>query len=185
MKRLSPLALFFLFSVSPLNADQGCKGHSCNNGDTVTVDTPVSVESTFSNTHQGSKAIALGAGDMDINDYYRSYGVAWGAWQGTQPNPLAVAKDLALEGRYEEAAMLRCSVKTVRRAFGGAESCIERLGTAPMEAPTPEPTVVHVDEDDDDRYRELEERIEQMQRPIIKRVGLSAEQKAALREVKE
>lgn len=121
-----------------------------NSGDTNLVNTP----------SHSSRAFSVSGSDMDIRDGYRSYSVLFGLWQDTKVNPLSLARQLAAEGNYEAAAMIRCSVKTVSKALGGKQPCIEALSKPPPAPPPPPPEVSEVNEDDED---EAEFQVEQLQ----------------------
>lgn len=100
----------------------------------------------------GIRSYAVGGADVDINDYYRSYSYLFGLIQETKSNPLAVARDLMVEGNYEAAAVLRCKPWGVHKAFGGRTKCEAAL-SKPAINPTP-PKTSGNDEDEDDEHEE-------------------------------
>ena len=138
-----------------------------------------------------SRALGVSGSDVDIADGYRSYSVLFGLYQDTKVNPLAIAGQLAAEGRYEEAAVLRCYPRTVHRALGGMDACVEKLGRPPAEE---DPAVEfhreqqQLVEDLRAKVRNLEEELAKpptvTQRTVIEQKPLLSEkQRAALQEV--
>lgn len=84
------------------------------------------------NNVEGDKAFGFGFGAAAMGECYRSWSVL--VWQGSQLNALCMARDLMAEGKYEEAARMRCHDGGVRKAIAGKrwgkaarETCVERL----------------------------------------------------------
>jgi len=188
--------LFFLaavaiviFLMSPVWADDD---HYSNYRDGVTS----SIDNSVSDT---SRAFGIGAGDVDINECYRSWSVV--LFQDSKVNKLCLARQQVAEGNFEAAAISRCSIRSVVKDYNDKAHCI-RLNTAHLLAPPPAESRVDDDEDDyredqmmlfedlQAKVRNLEQDYEkQMQAPpqVIRRTVqqpyLSAEKKAKLREV--
>lgn len=209
--RLGTIIVFFivlgLFLISmPLWAQDDCRGNrNCNQGSggngvtnnaggsnvldvttDVSVDSPVSVSNSDS-----SRAYGFGLGDVDINDCYRSFQILM--FQDSRANRWCMANDLDARGLHEAAAKMRCSLNAYEDIFEDHETCVAQ---STVSVPVPVVAAPHDDEDDDDVHRELYmqyemlreqmERIEQrpaVRREVIKKSGLSKEQKQALREV--
>ena len=187
MRRTSPffdivigvlLAMLLVLLFGPAFADEDCRGHSCNDsGPDISIDANSDVSTTVRDT---SRALGFGAGDVDINDCYRSYSVI--LWQDSKPNPLCLAQQLMAEGNYQAAAVLRCEPRSIHRAFGGKDACIKTLSvpTAPFQvAPVIDE---HIDEEEewheeqlqlqvdyDARIAQLEERLNRPAPQVIER----------------
>lgn len=230
------LLLWLLAISLPLAyADGDCKGHSCNGsggdiniggdtvnvgGDTITsgnVSVPVDVRGGTQSV-QGdkykSKALGLGLaisnfGDVAISNCIVSTQSAWGpirAKQDFKYDWMCVASWLDADGKYKEAAKLRCEkVKGLRDVFGDSCESIWTLGT-PMVVSMEEDTS---DEDFEEEHREelamlradfeaklqnLQEEVEvakrrpspppaQVTRQVVQQPYLSEKQKAALKEL--
>jgi len=98
----------------------------------------------------GSRAYGLSGGDMDINDCLATHSVFFGLWQGTHVNKLCEADRLNRDGKYQAAAELKCSVRSIRKVYG-REKCVESvILIAPP--PPPSPPVVVVEDDDDEEH---------------------------------
>ena len=129
------LAVVIVFDVAYASGDEVIQSNDMNTAGNV----------------GGIRSYGFGGADVDINDYYRSYSYLFGLIQETKSNPLAIARDLMVEGNYEAAAFLRCQPWGVYKAFGGKEKCIKALSKPPVE-----PTKVinqPVDNDDEDNER--------------------------------
>jgi hypothetical protein len=207
------VAFLVVVLALPAYASGDCKGQSCNNGGggdlttTVDVDTPINMQSSSNmssstSVNDSSRAFGIGMGDVDINDCYRSWSMI--GYQDSKPNLLCLARELMAEGKYAEAAELRCAPRAVRKALGGKEECIRKLSQLPVAEARSEPAPQRRNEEDEDRlretvaeqqelYEELMAKIRHLeskpaprpvvQREVIERNGLTAEQKAQLREV--
>ena len=103
-------------------------------------------QTTGNVTNKGS--FALGAGDVDIAQCYRSWSVI--LYQDSKPNLLCVADSLDAKGLYVAAARTRCSVKAYAKVFESVDECIE-LSTV---EPYVEPVAMPEPEDDDEDYHE-------------------------------
>lgn len=143
-----------------------------------------------------SRALGLGGSDVDIAEGYRSYSVLFGLYQDTKVNPLAIAGQLAAEGRYREAAVLRCYPRTVHKALGGMDACVAKLSRPPEdEAPAfhmeqqqammEQRQAVEVLRAEVERLQsDLDNQPEATERTVIQRQPfLSEKQRAALAEV--
>lgn len=109
------------------------------------------------NSISGSRSYGFGMGDVDINDYYRSHQALFLQW--TTPNLLSLAIYYDATGRYEAAAILKCSVKQVRKSLGKdcqSLSTVDPKDLVPRKQATKKPDT---DEDDDERYDALYARI--------------------------
>jgi len=118
----------------------------------ATTDLDSHINSTVSHA---SRSLGVGGSDMVINDGYRTWSALFGLAQGTQVNPLALARDLAIEGNYEAAATLRCKPRAVRSAFGGRENCITALSLPPAVAVVQPPASDEYLEDHEMEEQEL------------------------------
>jgi len=198
--RLLPI-LLLLSGVA--YAQDDCRGNrNCNDyggvdgvpsvTTSVSVDSPVDVNSSISNS---SRAYGLGLGDVDIAQCYRSWQVL--IYQDSKPNWFCLADSLDAKGLHKAAAELRCSVKSYRQKLG--DKCLA-LSTA--SSPAQPMADTHLDEEQELHLEqmvlveELRAKIAAMEaalnkpapRPVVRREvvekgGLTAEQKAQLREV--
>lgn len=196
------LILFFL-PLAALADDGHGHNHHGDGGD-VSVDTIVSSDSSsvLNNSVGGntSRSYGLGMGDVDIAQCYRSYQVL--IWQDSRANYWCMANDLDARGLHEAAARTRCSIKGYRNLFDTRQDCILASTASPLvTVPVPEPTVDedHLDEEEYHEeqqmlYEDLRAKIENLEgslqnRPprvterVVEQRGLSAEQKAKLREI--
>ena len=153
-------------------ADDDCRGnHNCTGGDgagvttvgvdsNVSITSPVSVESVSnfdSNVSHSSKAYAIGLGDVDINQCYRSYQAL--AWQDSRLNYWCVGESLDARGLHRAAALARCHIKGYRELFASHEECITENTMLPL-ADVPELAPV-IDRDKEEFQRQwLEEQQE-------------------------
>lgn len=144
-------------------ADDECRGHSCNGGDTILNGGDNTAENSA--LIGGSRSLSLGGSDMDIRNGYRSYSYLFGLIQETKANPLEVARQLQAEGNYEAAAYLRCQPWGIHRAYGGKENCIKILSVPVSVQSIPEPEAV-VDSDDEDEHEEYEQQFAMFQQQI-------------------
>lgn len=168
------MAAFIMFLMTPLYAgdNNGKRTRTDIELDSdVSVSNPVSVRDT-------SRAVGLAGGDVDINDCYRSWSVI--VYQGSMVNKLCLAQQLVLEGNYQAAAELRCSVKSVRRAFGGGEKCVFALSVPPPEPVTSSelPLVEDHFEEEEEYHEEQQELYADLEAKIQ---NLEAERRAAAR----
>lgn len=181
--------------------------HPVFGGGDTDVSVPVDVANqittgSVSNSYSSkSRAWGLGGGDMDINDFYRTYGILFGLWQDSKVNPLALAAFLQRQGNYKAAAMLMCEPRGVYKAFGGKEECVELLSIPPAEPPPLPSPPPEVNNDDEDNLRRefqsqlelLEERltntepdvkiIRQYDPAVQQRLDEDAERRAKAREI--
>ena len=117
---------------------------------------------TTGNVSYDSLGLGLSGADVDINQCYRSFSYLI-IYQDTKVNPLCLAQQLVAEGRYAAAAKLRCQPRDVRRAFGGKQECIAELSTPPNLPVIPVVMSDVIIEEDDDEYRQLNERLDQFE----------------------
>lgn len=195
MKILRPTNLFIILLAAvivmvaaPVWADKG---------DDIDTDSNATASGDFSNTvRDTSRAIGLGAGDVDIAQCYRSYSVI--IWQDSRSNPLCIAQQLMAEGNYEAAAVLRCQPWGIHKAFGGKQACIKALSVPPKESLVIEEAVFDDEHEEIEReyheeqqqlYEDLMAKIRniesgQKSRTVVQREEfLSESKKAALREL--
>ena len=153
-----------------------------------------------------SRAFGFGLGDVDINDCYRSYQVL--IYQDSKLNKFCVAQHYAAMGNEAAYQQVMCSIGAIKKLWDDKASCLaaHTLAVMPQQPlDTPEKILeIDHDEDEEERFhveqqelyedllakiRNLEEA--QNRSPVVRRevveqrVGLTAEQKAMLREVKE
>jgi hypothetical protein len=125
--------LILLLFALPAFAQDDCRGnHNCGSGGS----TPVDVNTVVGGST--TKAFSVGGGDMDINQCLATHSVLFGLWQGTHLNKMCVADGLDINGKHEEAAEMRCSVRGFRKVYG--DDCVEETMFRPP-PPLP-PTVV-------------------------------------------
>ncbi len=145
--------LIFLLLLCPLaNADN----HRYNPTETSTT------TQTGGDITHDILALGFSGSDVDINQCYRSFSYLI-IYQDTNVNPLCLAQQLVAEGRYAAAAKLRCQPRDVRRAFGGKQECIAELSTPPNLPVIPVVMSDVIIEEDDDEYRQLNERLDQFE----------------------
>ena len=155
----------------------------------------VANEIATGSVNYSSRAWGLGGSDVDINDGYRSYSYVFGLVQDTKVNPVAVARDLMREGNYEAAAQLRCTARGVWKAFGSKDACYAALSVPPAGVAE---EGIHRDLDEEHEEQQyqiavLQSQLSEMQMllerapaaPTVRVERLTAEQRQALREVKE
>ena len=147
-------------------------GHAYAGGDRLeaNADAAASVSgdtSLVASPSHSNRAFSVSGSDMDIRDGYRSWSVLFGLIQDTKVNPLTVARNLAAEGHYVAAAMIRCDIGRVAKPLGGKDACIELLSTPPTR-PTPPPATSEVNEDDEDEefYAEHMELVADLQAQV-------------------
>lgn len=168
------VALLILICM-PVWADEGHgHNHHGDNGD-VNTDTVVTVDagSDISNSisqRDSSTAIGLGGIDVDINDYYRSFGNA--IWQDTKVNKLALSVFQNSVGLHEAAARSRCSVKAVREDYNSFEHCV-KLNTVILPEPPGEPVSEEHLEDEEEYHEEQM----QLQIDLAERIALLEEER--------
>lgn len=122
-------------------AHDNCNGPSCN--DAVVIETIVPGSS--------SRGYAVGGGDMEISDCLATHSILFGLWQGTHTNPYCEADKMDAQGKYLEAAKMRCSTKKYQKVYG--KDCIDAVILSAPE--------VLVGQVPTDRYDELLQRLEQ------------------------
>jgi hypothetical protein len=118
-------------------------------------------------TYSGGRAYGFSGGDMDINDCLATHSVLFGLWQGTHVNKLCEADRLNRDGRYQAAAEMKCSVRSIRKVYGRG-SCVEAVMLVAPPPPPPPPVVV-VEEDDDEEEEWHDEQM-QMQQDYDERI---------------
>lgn len=145
----------------------------------------------------GGTALGLSGGDMDINDCLATHSVVFGLWQGTHINKLCVAERMNRDGKYQEAAEMKCSTRGFRNVYGRGQKCVDAVILS-------EPVVIeevedtHYEDEEDwheeqmQMQQDYEERIDALEaranRPRSTRVVeqkplLTEDQKARLEEV--
>jgi hypothetical protein len=190
---------FFLILMFPLVAlatEPKCNGNG--NCDDVNVSTVVmggAQSSSNTTTVKGSKAFALSGGDMDIADCLSTYNVLFGLWQSTKMNKLCEAERLNQQGRYLEAAQMKCSIWGYRRVYGGRKECIGAVMWVYIEPIDPEPIVTSAPPQiiesvgAIEEHEEMEAELEQAKQQIIynsKRIeNENAQRRAAARKALE
>lgn len=120
-------------------SDHKCQGNSCNNN-------------AMGPAASNAKMLAVAGADMEINDCLATHSVAFGAWQGTHTNPHCVAARLDADGKHQEAAEMRCSIRKYRKVYGRGQACIDAII---HKAPNPPQGLNR----SDDRYAQQEEEI--------------------------
>lgn len=178
-------AALILFSTSALaETPENCRGHSCNEGGDLAVETVIRGDTT--------KILSVGGADMEISDCVATYSILFGIWQDIKTNKLGCANQLQREGKYEAAAKMRCSVRGFRKPYGTREECEEAVITRVPEPDEPSP-------DQEARYQAMEKALADMQvtvaaqAELVKRPAprprpvqqpyLSEKQQAALKEL--
>ena len=120
-----------------------------------------------------TRAYSVGGGDMDIDDCLATHSILFGLWQGTHINKLCEADRLNRDGKYQAAAEMKCSIRSIRRIYG--ENCIKAVK---ISAPPPIELPVIVEEDNWEEEEEAwHEEQEQMQVDYDARIA-RLEQKA-------
>ena len=104
-----------------------------------------------------NRAYALGLGDVDINDCYRSYQIAV-IFQGSQLNYWCMADSLDAKGLHAAAAVTRCKLDGYRKLFGDMDDCVAMNTMEVFIPPAPEPEITDSDEDDD-YHQQLEQAV--------------------------
>ncbi len=145
-----------IFMAAPVWASGDCKGHSCNEPGT---DITVNPSSVLNNSvRDSSSSYGFGAGDVDINDCYRSYSVI--LYQDTKVNKLCLADQQIAQGLYEAGARTRCSIRSVVKDYDDFKHCVQLNTVVAYKPPPPPPPTVDKDEDEDDgRIQELEAQV--------------------------
>ena len=95
--------------------------------------------------------LPVSGADIDIRDCLASYSYVFGLVQRTRPNKLCLADKAQAAGKIEEAAKLRCSYYSVRRAFGGREACVTAMSLESVPEPVPQPAATDEDEEGDEQ----------------------------------
>ena len=193
------VVLFFLSSVTWADGDP-CKGHSCNSGDDIDIGLDASVV-VGAPVVGGATNYATGLGDVDINDYYRSYQLL--IWQGTQLNVPALAVYYDSIGLHAAAAEARCSVRGIRKIFKSEADCLIKNTALGLMTGVrlPPPTEVNKNREEGEEERAWREEQQQMyedlaakyvsleQRPrvvkqtVVEKPWLSPEKRAKLQAV--
>ncbi len=141
--------------------DDDCRGHSCNDSDTIVE--LISGDQVSKNT---SLALAQSLGDVDLGRAAQcvvteQYGIIIWQRQNWEYDPWCIAGILDEQGKYVEAAQMRCFHKPTSKLYG--DRCVEILTfSAPKETNNPifEPVIVMVeDNDDEERAQEFEKRL--------------------------
>lgn len=181
------IAFFIVLLVAPVWAGDDHRGGDVAAGS----DSVASVRDT-------SRTVGLGLGDVDIAQCYRSYSVI--VWQDSRVNPICLADSLDAKGLHETAAKVRCDIRAIRKHFDSDAQCVAANTVQVQVVAMPEP---ENDDEEELRRQQAEEQqelyadllakiqnLEEAQnRPRVtrevvqQRVGLTEEQKAALREV--
>ena len=121
------------------------------------VEQEVLVDVTGSTYTAGStRAYGLSGGDMDINDCLATHSILFGLWQGTHINKLCEADRLNRDGKYQAAAEMKCSMRSIRKIYPKGR-CVEAVLLSAPPAPPPPPPVVVVEDDDDEEHWEEEQ----------------------------
>ena len=186
---LSLLAVIVVFDVA-----FGDDGHGHDHHDATSANTVVGGDS--------SRVVAVGGGDMDIDDCLATHSIIFGLWQGTHVNALCEAVGMDRDGKYQGAAEMRCSTHKYRKVYGKGQKCIDAvIRTAP-----PAAVIIESNEEDDDEHQqELDAiyarlsdyeaqateakaearnaRVAAQRRPIVNQYGITDEQKAKLQAV--
>ncbi len=157
--RLIWFVIAALLLTAAVLADDDCRGRSCNDTGDVNVGLDSSVV-VGAPVIGGATSFITGMGDVDINDYYRSYQFL--IWQGTQPNLLALGVYYDSIGLHAAAAAARCSVGGVRKVFDDQVDCIAKNTAARMLVPPP--PQINKKEEEEKQRAEREWRDEQEQR---------------------
>ena len=106
-----------------------------------------------------SHALGLGGGDVDINDCYRSYSII--VWQGSRPNLWCMANDLDRIGRHHAAAVMRCSIRSVRKPYGTQHDCVDAMISLREPAPASAPVLQRKDDrEEESLHADFERRLE-------------------------
>jgi len=114
----------------------------------------------------GARGYGLSGGDMDINDCLATHSILFGLWQGTHVNKLCEADRLNRDGRYQAAAEMKCSVRSVRKVYGAR--CVEavKLSAPPPPLPPPVPS----EEDDEEEWHDEQMQMQQEYDERIERI---------------
>lgn len=153
MKLLPVLLLLPMIAFA--DPDHECQGgHNCNDvfvdaGSSVTVD-----GGNFSSVNH-NKSYAVGMGDVDIAQCYRSWQFL--VFQDSKVNYWCMADSLDARGLHEAAARTRCSLKAYSKLFDSNEACI----AASVMIPAPiEPMLEQPSEEEEFQRQWLEEQQE-------------------------
>lgn len=113
------ISLLMAFSAYATNTKPSQNQHQIvdvvSKSGSSSVSSSVSNASNEGNTVEGSYGFGLGS--AAFNECYRSYSIL--VFQGSQLNALCLANNLIAEGKYEEAARMRCHDGGVRKAITG------------------------------------------------------------------
>ncbi|MEE8481765.1 MAG: hypothetical protein V3S12_00300 [Acidiferrobacterales bacterium] len=141
----------FVFDVAYGDSDHECQGNSCNGGGDVALDSSTVIGDTIVG---GDDALGIGfsMGDVDIGQCIASKSTP--VYQWLVENPWCMADSLDARGRHEAAAKVRCSTKTLRRAYPDPVQCEAAVLVAVV---VPDVPSKNDSEDDDDEYREQQQ----------------------------
>ena len=199
------LALMYFVTVS--YADGDCKGHSCKDGGSVSVDTATNVGVDTSVTASmnggdmvggdtnvstgGNRALALSnnMGDVDIADCLGStqFGTPLFSKQKLVINNVCLADFYLKMQKFDLAAMALCNVPGILKEFDSEEECEYAHDFAPVL----EEMVIVADYEDEYRmeqemrYEELEQKIESIEPEVkvVKQPFLSTSQRSKLQAI--
>jgi len=123
-------------------------------------DSTVTTSSVLNNSvRDSSRSFGLGAGDVDINDCYRSWSVI--LYQDSKVNKLCLADRQIAQGLYEAGARTRCSVRSVVKDYDNFDHCV-RLNTVVIYvAPAPAPEANFEEEEAEEEWREEQMQMQQ------------------------
>ncbi len=124
------MALVALLCVvaSPIFANGNKDAGDIDVSTNVTTDVAASASVTGDTALSTStKAYSVSGSDMEIADCMATHAILFGLWQGTHINKLCLAAQLDNLGEHEEAAMMRCSMRKVRKVYGDTEDCVAAL----------------------------------------------------------
>ena len=129
-----------------------------------------------------NRAYALGLGDVDINDCYRSFQIAV-LFQGSQLNYWCMADSLDAKGLHAAAAMTRCKLDGYRALFNNdMDYCID-MNTMAAFVPPPPPEPAAIDKDEEDDYHaELETAVAMLREEFERTQAQASEAKRVAQE---
>ena len=120
-----------------------------------------------------TRAYSVSGSDMEIADCMATHAILFGLWQGTHINKLCLAAQLDNLGEHEEAAMMRCSLRKVRKVYGDKEACVAALRVDTVESlPSFDDIynraamMIEEEEADDLRYQVQQEELEYVQEEL-------------------
>lgn len=179
----------------PAMASGDCKGRSCNDVGSSTVNT-TTTEVTVGGTSVGAMtggdtsvstggnktyAFAYGMGDVDINEGQNCMGSEqWGTVivgrQTMELNPWCAALFYELNGKHNFAAKMRCDIKEVRKKYQTDEECWtdQDLTNALVARSEQEDNISYVQREEEEKFHveqqavtyELQQQIDQLQQQL-------------------